>query len=56
LYTLNWVSTIRGEVHIASRIPEEGYRIVLADGPEGEVWADLDPVGLVTVERTVLTG
>jgi len=35
----------RMKAHIASRIPEEGCRIVLADGPEGgEVWVDLDPV------------
>jgi hypothetical protein len=26
---------------IALRIPEEGCRIVLAVGPEGEVWMDL---------------
>jgi len=30
--------------YIASRIPEEGCRIVVADDPEGEVWMDLDPV------------
>ena len=29
---------------LASRIPEEGCRIVQADGPEGEVCVDLDPV------------
>jgi hypothetical protein len=34
----------RMRASIASRIPEEGCRIVLADGPEGEVWVDLDPV------------
>ena len=25
----------------AARIPEEGCRIVLGDGPDGEVWVDL---------------
>jgi hypothetical protein len=34
----------RMKAYIASRIPEEGCRIVLADGPEGEVWVDLNPV------------
>lgn len=34
----------RMKAYIASRIPEEGCRVVLADGPDGEVWADLDPV------------
>jgi excisionase family DNA binding protein len=29
---------------IAKLLPEEGCRVVLADGPEDEVWADLDPV------------
>jgi hypothetical protein len=29
---------------VAMRIPEEGCRVVLADGPEGEVWVDLNPV------------
>ena len=29
---------------IAARIPEEDCRIVPADGPEGEVWVDLNPV------------
>jgi DNA modification methylase len=32
------------KAYIASRIPEEGCRVVVADGPEGEVWVDLDPV------------
>jgi excisionase family DNA binding protein len=32
------------KAYIASRLPEEGFRVVLADGPEGEVWVDLDPV------------
>src|SRR5436190_638748 len=30
--------------YIASRILEEGCRTVLADGPDGEFWVDLDPV------------
>jgi hypothetical protein len=34
----------RMEAYIASRIPEEGCRIVVADGPDGEGWVDLDPV------------
>src|SRR5690349_18926461 len=34
----------RMRAYIASRIPEEGCRFVLADGPEGEVWVDLNPV------------
>jgi hypothetical protein len=34
----------RMKAYIASRIPEEGWRIVEADGPEAEGWADLDPV------------
>jgi hypothetical protein len=29
---------------VASHIPKEGCRIVLAGGPEGEVWVDLAPV------------
>jgi hypothetical protein len=29
---------------ICSKIPEEGTRIVLADGPDGAAWADLNPV------------
>jgi hypothetical protein len=29
---------------VASRIPEEGCRIVLADGEDGELWVHLDPV------------
>jgi hypothetical protein len=29
---------------VAVRIPEGGRRIVVADGPEGEVWVDLDPI------------
>jgi hypothetical protein len=32
------------KAYIASRIPQEGWRIVEADGPEGEVWVDLNPV------------
>jgi excisionase family DNA binding protein len=34
----------RMKAFVAMRIPEEGYRIVIADGPEGEVWVDLNPV------------
>ena len=34
----------RMKAYIASRIPEEGCRVVVADGPDGEVWVDLDPV------------
>jgi DNA modification methylase len=34
----------RMKAFVAMRIPEEGCRIVLADGPVGEVWADLNPV------------
>jgi hypothetical protein len=29
---------------ICSKIPEEGTRIVLADGPDGEAWAELNPI------------
>lgn len=29
---------------IAQRIPEEGTRIILADGEGGEIWADLSPI------------
>src|SRR5262249_21337491 len=29
---------------VALLIPEEGCRVVVADGPEGEVWVDLNPV------------
>jgi hypothetical protein len=29
----------RKEAYIAARIQEEGCRIILADGPDGEVWA-----------------
>src|ERR1700739_4732974 len=29
---------------IASRLPDEGCDVVLADGPDGEVWVSLDPV------------
>lgn len=29
--------------YIAQRIPPEGVKIVLADGPDGEAWADLFP-------------
>jgi excisionase family DNA binding protein len=35
----------RMKAFVAMRIPEEGCRLVVADGPdEGEVWVDLDPV------------
>jgi excisionase family DNA binding protein len=32
------------KAYIARLLPEEGTRIVLADGPDGEVWVDLDPI------------
>jgi hypothetical protein len=32
------------KAYITSLVPEEGCRVVLADGPDGEVCADLDPV------------
>jgi hypothetical protein len=41
----------RMKAYIASRIPEEGCRVVLADGPEGEVWVDLEPVRYGDGER-----
>jgi hypothetical protein len=43
-----------GRSPIASRIPEDGCRIVVADGPEGEVWVELDPVRHGDLFGTVL--
>lgn len=32
------------EAYIAKLLPEDGLQVVLADGEDGEVWAELDPV------------
>lgn len=32
------------KAYIASRLPDERTRVVIADGEGGELWADLDPI------------